>query len=58
MAIKRNYPDKPIKENQIMTGALEKTNESYSVAKIAGIQMIHAFNKQYKTNYICLINTN
>ncbi len=49
---------KPIKENQMLTGALEKTNESYSVAKIAGIQMIDAFNKQYKTKYICLMPCN
>ncbi len=49
---------KPIKESQMLKGALEKTNESYSVAKIAGIQMIHAFNKQYKTNYICLMPCN
>ena len=49
---------KPIKESQMLTGALEKTNESYSVAKIAGIQMIDAFNKQYKTKYICLMPCN
>ena len=49
---------KPIKENQILTGSLESTNESYSVAKIAGIKMIEAFNKQYKTNYICLMPCN
>ena len=49
---------KPIKENQILSGALEKTNESYSVAKIAGIQMLKAFNKQYKTKYICLMPCN
>ena len=49
---------KPIKENQIMTGALEKTNESYSVAKIAGIQTIKSFNQQYKTKYICLMPCN
>ena len=49
---------KPIKENQILTGVLESTNESYSVAKIAGIKMIEAFNKQYKTNYICLMPCN
>ena len=49
---------KPIKENEIMSGTLEKTNESYSVAKIAGIQMIKAFNEQYKTNYICLMPCN
>ena len=49
---------KPIKENQILTGELEKTNESYAVAKIAGIKLIEAFNKQYKTNYICLMPCN
>ena len=49
---------KPIKENQMLKGALEKTNESYSVAKIAGIQMINAFNHQYKTKYICLMPCN
>ena len=49
---------RPIKENQILTGSLESTNESYSVAKIAGIKMIEAFNKQYKTDYICLMPCN
>ena len=49
---------KPIKESQILTGSLESTNESYSVAKIAGIKMIEAFNRQYKTNYICLMPCN
>ena len=55
------YPkdlNKPIKENQIMTGVLEKTNESYSVAKIAAIQMIKSFNEQYNTKYICLMPCN
>ena len=41
-----------------MTGHLEKTNESYAIAKIAGIQMIKSYNKQYKTNYICLMPCN
>ena len=49
---------KPIKENQIMTGVLEKTNESYGVAKIAGIKMIEALNKQFNTNYTCLMPCN
>ena len=43
---------KPINENQILSGKLEETNESYAVAKIAGIKLIEAFNKQYKTNYM------
>ena len=49
---------KPIKESQILTGLLEETNESYAVAKIAGIKMIESFNKQYNTNYICLMPCN
>ena len=49
---------KPIKENQMMTGPLEETNESYSIAKIAGIKMIEALNKQYKKKYICLMPCN
>ena len=49
---------KPIREDQLMTGSLEKTNESYSVAKIAGIQMIKSYNEQYKTNYLCLMPCN
>ena len=55
------YPkdlNKPIKEKQIMTGVLEKTNESYAVAKIAAIQMIKSFNEQYNTKYICLMPCN
>ena len=49
---------KPIRENQMMTGPLEETNDSYSVAKIAGIKMIEAFNKQYKKSFICLMPCN
>ena len=49
---------KPIKESQIMTGVLEETNESYAIAKIAGIKMIESINKQYNRNYICLMPCN
>ena len=55
------YPknlEKPIKEDQILSGKLEETNESYAVAKIAGVKLIEAFNRQYKTNYICLMPCN
>ena len=55
------YPkkyNKPIKEDQIMNGVLEDTNESYAIAKIAGIKMIEAFNKQYNTDYMCLMPCN
>lgn len=48
----------PIKEEYLLTGPLEKTNEAYAIAKIAGIKMCQAYNKQYKTNYICAMPTN
>ena len=48
----------PIKENYLLSGKLEKTNEPYAIAKIAGIKMIESFNKQYKTDYICLMPCN
>tara|TARA_B100001057_G_scaffold500557_1_gene616301 strand:- start:101 stop:1039 length:939 start_codon:yes stop_codon:yes gene_type:complete len=48
----------PIKENYLLTGLLEKTNEPYAVAKIAGIKMCESYNFQYKTNYKCLMPTN
>ena len=44
-----------LKKVKIMTGVLEETNESYAIAKIAGIKMIESFNKQYNTNYTCLM---
>ena len=48
----------PIKESYLLTGELEKTNDAYAVAKIAGIKMCESFNEQYKTNYKCLMPTN
>ena len=48
----------PIKESYLMTGKLEETNDAYAVAKIAGIKMCQSYNKQYKTNYKCLMPTN
>ena len=48
----------PIKENYLLNGVLEKTNEPYAVAKIAGIKMCESYNFQYKTNYKCLMPTN
>ena len=48
----------PIKENYLLDGKLEKTNEPYAVAKIAGIKMCESYNYQYKTNYKCLMPTN
>jgi len=48
----------PIKEEYLLTGPLEETNEAYAVAKIAGIKMCQAYNKQYSTNFICAMPTN
>ena len=48
----------PIKENYLLTGELEKTNEPYAIAKIAGIKTCESYNFQYKTNYKCLMPCN
>ena len=48
----------PIKETYLLDGKLEETNDSYAVAKIAGIKMCESYNDQYKTNYKCLMPTN
>ena len=48
----------PIKESYLLTGELEKTNDAYAIAKIAGIKMCQSYNEQYKTNYKCLMPTN
>jgi len=48
----------PIKEDYLLTGELEKTNEAYALAKIAGLKMCEFFNKQYGTNYISVMPTN
>ena len=55
------YPKKskqPIKEDYLLSGKLEETNDAYSVAKIAGIKMCQSYNEQYKTKYKCLMPTN
>ena len=44
-----------MKEKYLLTGKLEETNDSYSIAKIAGIKMCESYNLQYKTNYKTLI---
>jgi len=48
----------PIKEKYLLDGPLEKTNEAYAIAKIAGIKMCESYNFQFKTNYKCLMPTN
>ena len=48
----------PIKEEYLMTGPLESTNSAYAVAKIAGIEMINSYRKEYGTKWISLMPTN
>ncbi len=48
----------PMKEDCLLTGPLEYTNEPYAIAKIAGIKMCEAYNFQYGTNYISVMPTN
>jgi len=48
----------PIKEDYLLTGPLEQTNEPYALAKIAGIKLCENYNRQYGTNYISLMPTN
>ena len=55
------YPkncNQPIKESYLLSSQLEKTNEPYAIAKIAGIKMCESYNIQHKTNYKCLMPTN
>ena len=52
------YAKQPIKENYLMSGKLEETNDAYAVAKIAGIKMCESYNEQYNLNYLCLMPTN
>ncbi|MGB8339834.1 MAG: GDP-L-fucose synthase [Burkholderiales bacterium] len=48
----------PMKEEHLLTGLLEPTNEPYAIAKIAGIKLCGAYNAQYGTNYISVMPTN
>jgi GDP-L-fucose synthase len=45
------YASQPIKEEELLTGKLEPTNEPYAIAKIAGIKMCESYNRQYGTNH-------
>lgn len=48
----------PIKENFLLSGKLEPTNEPYAIAKIAGIKMCESYNRQYGLDYRCIMPTN
>ena len=52
------FAPQPIKEEALLTGALEPTNEAYSIAKIAGLKMCSAYNAQYGTDFMGVMPTN
>jgi len=52
------FAPQPMKEEYLLTGPLEPTNEPYAIAKIAGIKMCQSYNRQYCTNFISVMPTN
>jgi GDP-L-fucose synthase len=52
------YAPQPIKEEYLLTGPLEPTNEAYAIAKISAIKLCKFYNQQYGTNFISLMPTN
>jgi len=52
------FAPQPIKEEHLLTGSLEPTNEFYALAKIAGIKLCQAYHQQYGTSFICAMPTN
>lgn len=52
------YAPQPMKEEHLLTGHLEPTNEAYAIAKIAGIKMCAAYNRQHGTNFLSVMPTN
>jgi GDP-L-fucose synthase len=52
------YSPQPMREEALLSGQLEPTNEAYAIAKIAGIIMCRSYNKQYKTDFISVMPTN
>ena len=52
------FAQQPMKEEYLLTGPLEPTNEPYAIAKIAGIKLCQSYNRQYGTNFIACMPTN
>ena len=52
------FAPQPMREEHLLTGLLETTNEPYAIAKIAGIKMCESYNRQYGTNFIAVMPTN
>lgn len=52
------HAPQPMKEDHLLTGLLEPTNEPYAIAKIAGIKMCESYNRQYGTKFVAVMPTN
>lgn len=52
------FAPQPLKEESLLTGLLEETNEPYAIAKISGIKMCEAYRDQYNCNYVSVMPTN
>lgn len=52
------FAQQPMKEEYLLTGELEPTNDAYAIAKIAGIKLCQSYNRQYGTNFISVMPTN
>jgi GDP-L-fucose synthase len=52
------FADQPIREDSLLTGLLEPTNEAYAIAKIAGVKLCQAYHKQYGSRFISAMPTN
>jgi len=52
------FAPQPMREEHLLTGALEPTNEPYAIAKIAGLKMCEAYNRQYGTDFLAVMPTN
>ena len=52
------FSEQPIKEEYLMTGKLEETNQWYAIAKISGLKLIESLREQFKRDYLCLMPTN
>lgn len=52
------HAEQPLREDSLLTGPLEPTNQWYAIAKIAGVKMVEALRKQYNRDYVSLMPTN
>ena len=52
------FSNVPIKETELLSGELEPTNQWYAITKIQGVKMCEAYNRQYNSNFSCVMPTN